>query len=268
MSTLVKKTKLQATSTELTGGTGFTYEDIVVAYYLAALLREERAAGLSGVVKTVAVQQIGHGHPMDDIIVELDDAGSQRRLSLQAKRKIQISAAKANKDYREIFSRAVATRATDGFNADLDAYGFVAENVAIGMFRTMNRLIDWANSSPTGENFARRFAPDGAAAGAERRLRDDLAPLIGAQSPDDERSFYAQFVALNLNGLTEGGILRTEVINRLQELIATNEDGQDLLLFDRLCRLARDAAGTARKWTRQALLAQLRQGRSELSARS
>jgi hypothetical protein len=67
----------QATSTELTGGTGFTYEDTVVAYYLAALLREERAAGLNGVVKTVAVQQDGHGHPMDDIIVELYDPSGQ-----------------------------------------------------------------------------------------------------------------------------------------------------------------------------------------------
>ena len=135
MSSSTSKAKPQATSTELTGGAGFTYEDTVVAYYLAALLREERAAGLNGVVNTVAIQQAGHGHPMDDIIVELDDDGSRRRLSLQAKRKIQISAAATNKDFRDILSRAVATRATDNFNADLDAYGFVAENVAVGRFR-------------------------------------------------------------------------------------------------------------------------------------
>lgn len=255
---MCKEERQQATSTELTGGTGFTYEDTVVAYYLAALLREEHAAGLGGVVKTVAVQQDGHGHPMDDIIVELYDYGSRRRLNLQAKRMIQISAATTNKDFRDILSRAVATRETGDFNVDLDAYGFVVEIVAIGRFRTLNRLVDWAKSSPSGEDFARRFAPDGAAADAERSLRDELAPLIGAQSPDDERRFYAQFVALNLNGLNEGGILRTEVINRLQELVAVNEDGHDLLLFDRLCRIARDGAGTARKWTRPTLLAELR----------
>ena len=255
---MCKEERKQATSTELTGGTGFTYEDTVVAYYLTALLREERAAGLNGVVKTVAVQQEGHDHPMDDIIVEFYDDGSQRRLSLQAKRKIQISAAKTNNDFRDIFSRAIATRATDYFNDDLDAYGFVTEKVATARFRTLNRLIDWAKSSPSGEDFARRFAPGGAAAAAERSLRDELAPLIGAQSPDEERRFYAQFVALNLDGLTEGGILRTEVINRLQELVAVNEDGLDVLLFDRLCRIARDAAGSARKWTRQTLLAELR----------
>ena len=77
-------------------------------------------------------------------------------------------------------------------------------------------------------------------------------------SPDDERNFYAQFVAIKFEGLVDGGIERTEVINRLQELFAVNEDGQDLLLFDRLCRIARDGAASGRKWTRQALLAQLR----------
>jgi hypothetical protein len=248
-----------ATSTELTGGAGFTYEDTVVAYYLAALLREERAAGLNGVVKSVAVQQSGHDHPMDDIIVELDDDGSRRRISLQAKRHIRISAAATNIDFRDILSRAVETRAAAEFNVDLDAYGFVAEYVAVEPLRTLNRLIEWAKSSPSGEHFARRFADGGTAAADERELRDELGQLIGVRSANDERAFYAQFAALNLD-LAEGGFLRTEVINRLQELVAAVDDGLDVLLFDRLCRLSRDGAGTARKWTRQTLLTQLRGG--------
>jgi hypothetical protein len=246
----------QATSTELTGGAGFTYEDTVVAYYLAALLREERAAPLNGVVKSVAVQQDGHGHPMDDIVVELDEGGSRRRLSLQAKRKIQISS--ANTDFLDVMARALATRGTLDFQPELDAYGFVVEHVALGRFRTLNRLIDWAKSSPSADDFAQRFAPGGAAASAERAMRNELAVVIGAESGDGERKFYAQFIALKLEGLTEGGVLRTEVVNRLQDLIAANEDGQDTLLFDRLCRIARDAAGTAGRWTRHTLLAQLR----------
>jgi hypothetical protein len=35
-------------STELTGGAGFTYEDTVVAYYLAQLLGRQRATAQSG----------------------------------------------------------------------------------------------------------------------------------------------------------------------------------------------------------------------------
>ena len=248
----------QAVSTELTGGAGFTYEDTVVAYHLAALLREERAAPLRGIVKTVAVQQAGHGDPMDDIIVEFDDDDSYRKLSLQAKRKITISAAYSNVDFRDILNRAVATRAAPGFQDGIDAYGFVGENIALDSLRTLQRLIDWAKSSPTGAHFATRFATGGAAAESERKMREELAPLIGAKSEDDEQKFYAHFTALKLDELTEGGVRRTEVVNRLQELIAANEDGQAVLLFDRLCRIARDGAGTARKWNRYTLLAQLR----------
>ena len=129
--TVTKKKQPSSTSTELTGGAGFTYEDTVVAYYLAALLREEHAAGQSGIVKTVAVQQAGHGHPMDDLVVEFDDAGIRRRLRLQAKRPLTISAAASNSDFREIMAGAVATRATADFQIDLDCYGFVAEHVAV-----------------------------------------------------------------------------------------------------------------------------------------
>ena len=41
-------------------------------------------------------------------------------------------------------------------------------------------------------------------------------------------------------------------------LVASSENGQGTLLFDRLCALVRQGAGTARKWTRESLLAQLR----------
>jgi hypothetical protein len=240
----------QAASAELRGGAGFTYADAVVAYYLVALLREEHAAGQDGVVTSVAVEQSGHGHPMDDIVVELKDGAGRRMLDLQVKRQLRISAAPTNIDFREIMAAAVATRESSDFQQDRDAYGFVAEHVAAGPLRTLNRLIDWAKASPSGEDYERRFVEGGAAAAAERALRLEIGPLTGATAADGEVSFLRHFVALNMDGLGEGGVLRAELVNRLQELVAENEDGQDVLLFDRLCRLVRDGAGHARKWTR------------------
>lgn len=250
--------KKQATSTELTGGAGFTYEDKVVAYYLAALLRGEKAMLQHGTVSSVAVQQAGHGQPMDDLIVEFRDTDGSRMLGLQVKSTITVSGTATNKDFRDVLNRAQETRQTLGFQADRDAYGYVVENVAEARHRSLNRLIDWALSSPTPPDFDRRFAEGGAAAAAERGLRNELAPLIGTSSAEDEWNFYRQFVAARLNGLDETGIVWTEITNRLQELIASNEDGQEILLIDRLCRIVRDGAGTARKWTRATLLAQLR----------
>jgi hypothetical protein len=225
---------LQATSTELTGGAGFTYEDTVVAYYLSALLREEHAAGQDGVVTSVAVQQAGHGHPMDDIVVEFDDSTGRRGLGLQVKRQLRISAASTNTDFREVMAAAVATRASAQFQRDRYAYGFVAEHIAVDPLRSLNRLINWSKASPNGSDYERRFLEGGAAAAAERALRLELNPLTGTTTADEEVDFFRHFVALNIDGLAEGGVLRAELVNRLQELVAENEDSQDVLLFD-LC---------------------------------
>ena len=123
---------------------------------------------------------------MDDIIVSFENGGVPAKLSLQAKRKIQISA--TNGDFADVLTRAVATRASGSFNAENDAYGFAVEHVAENRFRTLRRLIGWAQASPTGEHFAARF---GSAASAERKMRDELLASINVTSSQDERDFYA-----------------------------------------------------------------------------
>src|SRR4051812_23991515 len=77
-------------SPELTGGSGFTYEDSVAAVYAAALLSETTAPGLPGrQVKRLSVQHGSLGHPLDDLIVEGVGAdGVRMRLSLQVKRRL------------------------------------------------------------------------------------------------------------------------------------------------------------------------------------
>ncbi len=141
----------QSTSTELTGGTGFTYEDLVVAYYLAALLLEGHAAGVSGVVVSVAVQQAAD-QPMDDVIVELKDNLGVRTMALQLKRTLRISAAASNSDYLQVMSSSTATRQLPIFKPDRDAYGFITEHVAQNPLRSLNRLIEWARASVDGSD--------------------------------------------------------------------------------------------------------------------
>lgn len=243
-------------STELTGGAGFTYEDTVGAYYLAQLLTRGRAAAQSGLVTSVAVQQQGHGNPMDDLVVEFDEAGTKRTLGLQIKRSITISA--ADKDFCAIVAAAVKTQVQAGFGKDADKCGFIVEHVSDAALRTLNRLTSWAGDSLTSAEFDERFKSTGAAAKAEINLRDALKPLIGATNLDEEISFYKHFVALRFDGLEENGARRADIINRLQEQVATTEDGQGLLLFDRLCRIIREGSANGAKWTRDSLVAELR----------
>lgn len=254
---MTSDTDSQATSTELTGGAGFSYEDTVVAYYLTALLLEGHAAGLPGVVQSVAVQQAAD-QPMDDIIVEINDVEGRRVLALQVKRSLRISAAASNTDFLEVMSASVATRKSPQFQPGRDAYGVITEHVAVAPFRALSRLIEWARASPCGADFARRFEAGGTAATAECRLRQTLYPLTGATTEDAEADFYRDLVARKIDGLDEGGVTRAGLVTQLQEMLVENGAGQEDLLFDRLCRIARDGAGHARKWTRTTLLQQLR----------
>jgi hypothetical protein len=163
------------TSSELTGGAGFTYEDAVVAYYLTALLREEHAAGQTGCVTRVAVQQGTQGEPLDDVIIDTSIGESARRLSLQVKRSLTISAAASNTDFRWIIQRALESRAKADFRVGEDRYGFAVEHVAETKFRSLTRLIEWAKSSPTGADFVARFAPNSAASNADKALGKNCA---------------------------------------------------------------------------------------------
>lgn len=199
-----------STSTELTGGAGYTYEDTVVAYYLAALLREEGASGQSGAVVRVAVQQRSQGEPLDDLTVLFRDAIGDRRLSLQVKRSLTISAARSNSDFRETIANSLATRAKPEFRVGVDRYGFVVEAVAMEPSRSFRRLLDWARSSTTATEFTTRFEGMGAAAQAERTMRAGLRPLI-ATSDDVEVDFYRHFVAPDLTGLETDGALAASV---------------------------------------------------------
>lgn len=248
--------KKRAASTELTGGAGFTYEDTVVAYYLVALLREESAALQNGVVRSVAVQQAGHGYPMDDLIVETEAAGARNTLGLQVKTGFAITSKDAL--FKDVIARALETRDSPTFQPGRDTYGFAAEHLAVDGLRTLERLINWAKSSPDAEHFEDRFAEQASAGNDERAMRGDLKTIINPANVEEEWQFYRHFVTTRFDGLGPQGRTRSDLTNRLQELVASTEDGQGTLLFDRLCTLVRRGAGTARKWTRESLLTQIR----------
>ena len=248
-------TRREGTSPELTGGAGYTYEDAVVAYYLAALLREEGAAGQAGIVKGVAVQQ-APTFPMDDVVVRFDDQGGERVLSLQVRREIVISGAESNDRFREILQAATTTLSGPDFEAGTDAYGFVVEYAAHGRLRDLRRLVQFAKTSADSISFERKFAT-GAASKEVGRLRGEISGSIQAATPEEEWQFYRHLVPLRMDGLEGDGPHGTELLNRLRELNAdASADGGALL--DALRTIAREGAGAAQSWTRQSLLRQLR----------
>ena len=240
-------------STELTGGVGFTYEDSVVGYFLAALLRAEVATSVAGAVIRVAVQQRSAGQPLDDVVVDTQDAGGERRISLQVKRSLTISAAASNKDFRQIVTDCLATRADPKFRVGRDAYGFVAHTVAHRPLRNFRRVVELAKASTNAAEFVQRFESQGATSRYLRDLRIALRALV-AETDENEWDFYRHFVVPELAGLDSGGALMALIASNLDATLAEGQTGSGGGLFAALCREARVGAGVGKIWTRPTLL--------------
>jgi hypothetical protein len=239
-------------SSKLTGGEGFTYEDLVVTYYLAALLREEAAIGTRGHVVRVAVQQNRQGEPMDDVVIDAEAGGETARLSLQVKSRVVISENDA--EFTAIIAEAVATRRGPNFKVGRDRYGFIAETVAVGRFDGLSNIIARAVASTNGAEFVSRFVPGGESSKGDIALRDELQKLLQAASPDEEWEFYRHFVAYRFDNLAPGGDRYADLTNRLGEISTSG----GVNFIEVLARHVRAGEGQARVWNRNALIREMR----------
>lgn len=246
------KQKERSRSSLLTGGGGFTYEDVVVAYYLTALLREEGAQGCRGSVTRVGVQQDRQGEPMDDLVVDAMQLGESSRLSLQVKSSLTIS--DKDDDLKEIFKGAITTRRKPDFKVGRDRYGFITNSVAISRFNSLKRILELAEASTTGLEFSSRFESGKEASGPDIALRSELSNLITPAGSDAELDFYKHFVCYRFDNLEPDGDRFVELINRLDEI--TTSGGN--VFAEVLCRHVRLGEGAAKVWTRNSLIADIR----------
>ena len=246
---------------EISGGSGFSFEDAPVAFYLGALLGEEAAPGLEGrVITRVAVQQAAFGEPLDDVIVDgraPDD--SLARLSLQVKRQLTISAAASNTDFREIVTCAWATLAKPGFRESADRVGAVTGTVSERSRRSMDAVCGWARASDSVDVFLDHFQ-DGAASEDRRRILETFRRILADQANGkvNDAGVYRllrHFVLIKLDVLHAGATDESHAIERLRSHLQDSSRAADL--WNKLLRIARDAAGRAAEYSRASLLTEL-----------
>jgi hypothetical protein len=251
-------------SPELAGGAGFTFEDLVAASYLAALLQQGYAPGVENrLVTRVALQQRTFGEPLDDIVVDFrSEAGEPARLSLQVKRSLIISAARTNNNFRDIIRDSWATLSKPDFRRLVDRYGAAVGEVASDRARDLRSLCELARASATSADFQARFAPGGNVSEAVREVRDDVVALIEQTteapcSVDAIHEFLSHFVLIEYDFMHEGGTSAPSVLNSLQACLAPGHTGQAPALWTKLCRLAREGAGRSAAFDRPHLVREL-----------
>lgn len=250
-------------SPELTGGAGFTFEDAVATVYAAALLCETTAPGLPArQVKHVAVQQGSLGHPLDDVIVQGEGADSVRmRLSLQVKRRLVISRAASNADFRETVLRAYDTVTGPDFKVGLDRVGAVTGEIADGSKRIFETLCEWARADSNETGFVKKLRTDGVAGEKERQF-DDVRVILSSRLDEAQLDaathlLLSHFVLMRFEMLHEGSVMEAHTVSSLANCLHPNDRGRADDLWRRLLALVRVAEGQAAAFDRKTLVARL-----------
>ncbi|HEY4320395.1 MAG TPA: hypothetical protein VGM77_04370 [Gemmatimonadales bacterium] len=252
-----------ASSPELTGGTGFTYEDIVAALYTASLLCEAPAPGLHAHhVVRVAVQQAGLGQPMDDLVVDGRAAsGSTARLSVQVKRALVVSNAASNSDFRDIILRASHTVSGQGFDPRSDRVGVVTEEIAATSLRNFQTLCEWARSESDPAAFATKIHTVGLAGGLNEHF-DVVRNILGAMAsePDLDVAVHAllsHFILIHAELMGEGSATVAQTVAMLADHLHPSDRGHAHALWLALLAIVRVGEGHAASFDRKVLVSKL-----------
>ncbi len=251
-----------AQSPELAGGEGFTFEGDAAAFYLTALLAEAYAPGIDDrTVVRVSVQQRDFGEPLDDVIVDFEDAAKNpARLSLQVKRSLTISKAETNTDFRDIISDSWRTLKKPDFRINTDRYGTAVGTISPAKERALKTLCDWARESLTADHFDARFAERGSDSNAIKAVKDDVVALLeeegkGAPCTSEEvHQFLSHFVLIQFDFLREGATDPPDAINRIRDCLAPDDAAKAPLVWSRAVQLARASAGKSGQFDRARLV--------------
>jgi hypothetical protein len=257
------ETQAKATSSSLTGGAGFTFEDGCMAIYLAALLGQQVCRGLPNrIVVRVASQQGPSGEPMDDIIVEAEGLDKRRaKLSLQVKQTLTISSADSNTDFRQIIQRAHATLKKDSFQANHDQVGAITGSLSKDPKKAFEDICAWAKSQDSVETFLKKFLP-GVSNETHRTILEQVRTIL-KESISDEMldvqvyQLFRHFVLMEFDLLHDGSRDESNTVTHLSRCLHPTQANRSGSLWTTLRVIARTAAGHGAVLDRSTLVAEL-----------
>lgn len=251
-------------SSELAGGDGFTFEGHVGGMYLSALLAKRKAVGCDGIVINVATQQRDFSEPLDDIIVQWKDKSDRTgTTSLQVKRKLIISDAKKNKDFRSVIKDSWLTFFSPNFVKDLDKFGTVVGYIADSKLRAFRLLCESAKESNNPSHFEIRFTSSGNASKEQREIKKVIENIIAEENkktPTNEEihMFLSHFIIIQFDALHSGETGSNIAELNIKEFLGKNSHENETLVLAHLITNFRTSAGKSGQYDRERLLNELK----------
>lgn len=175
-----------------TGGAGPQFEGKVGAFYLLSLISTSEPRGLPGAaIKSVAFQQRGSGHPLDDVIVKAVNAdGSPATLEIQAKRTLTFTA--SDPEFKDVVAQMCMAAQKLEFKT-------IRYELAVAIARTTTRVeqscqevLHWARQIPDATTFATHISRENFSSKDMRGFVDVFrGNLAAAGAPTDDETVWS-----------------------------------------------------------------------------
>jgi hypothetical protein len=128
-----------------TGGGGTSYEDKVIAYFLACMLSETLLLTTSfGLIKKISFQVRPDGWLFDDLLLTLNGALNEHRIGTAIRSNRQFNSNGCPKEFNQLLWQQYLHHETDIFNKDTDALCIVEAPISPAVATDLNRLLKQA----------------------------------------------------------------------------------------------------------------------------
>jgi hypothetical protein len=228
-----------------TGSGGTTFEQLVGASYLVALLAGHIPRGLDwGITKEIRFQQRWSGCLIDDLAVTSTDGTQERRLALQIKHNLsfvhsdQDTFPRVIQDCWDVFTSAFGWQ----FNPNTDRIG-----IGVGVYQAkldehFRPLLEWARTSQMSTEFFEKVNTSVFSSSEKRGyielLRERLEEAKGSSITDEELwQFLKCLVVLHFDLENAGSRDTVQCWNTLLDVIEARNYAQAHTLFDTLCAI-------------------------------
>lgn len=240
-----------------TAGSGYSYEDEVVAFFLVWLLRGTHPiSGIAGPITQVSTQKVREWPGFDDLVLYFEQGGQQVRCALSIKSSPQVTRKSVPTDFVQAAWKMLLHEETNAFNPALDWLGMICP--PHDTLRDLNQLIRYAHYQTEVEFKQNVFAKGYASEEARSLLRSLACPAeLAKDSTEGNCSPYHLLQKLSIIGLDldfEDSKDRAQAVTICQELLTDGTHQKALLLWSKLCRIGNSYRIANGDCTRNAVL--------------
>ena len=239
-------------STFLSSGEGFSYEDHVGAFYLFSLLTDSQIYGRQNYkITKVSFQQQNQGNPLDDFVIEGNNAIQQTKLSLQAKHNITFG---DNEKFKKVIMNSIALFQDSKFNIDIDKLGIIVGVCNRNIDQYYRRVFEIARHTCCSTDFENTINKESGTISNFYKLINNTLLSEGIESNDKRWEFFKSFVILYFQHGEESS-LSYITLNQIGSLVEDVKDRNSI--YSTLLKITQENRNTGGSVDKNALLTQL-----------